>query len=471
MSATTFFIILFVCASGGALLCRPRRPNLVLPHECASDDRALQAPDGQSLVLLLNREWPESTTTSVTAFIATLKCAFNGSFPDFASPIAFTHAPRFTLGSAVVTDELPSRDIVLTTVAGTVVLALHSRRLPRGSRVGIVPLLYFDDHLPPSAIWQQLSPTCTTFRSRHRRALHSTLCAVAVGDAVSAALAKSMAAVDCDWFLMFYGRSPPLLPAPLPRFSFHVPFGLKTDLLLIVASVAHEYQTVMFMDEDILFAHTSAQWEAELVCAFGHLPIVWRPTFRPRSESIWPWMNADCFDSDVRALSLGNFTFIEPQILFMRSDFFVFYASHYIAPLFAANPALHSIWSLVSNVCFLAKQSFPDAVACALSLRITAEHADLRTIQKHGRFWSDAYELLQRSIFFMPETQFELDTLQLVRNGRPCAPTTRRALSGAFVPWQVPYRTQEQAKELIKVRIAARANLTTTLCGQAKAFS
>jgi hypothetical protein len=449
---------LLTCAC--ALVCILRTPDIELPPECAG-----RAQGNDTLVLMLGRVWPASL--SVTAFLATLMCSFDGALPELATPVAFAHAPRFTLGGgAVQTNQLASRSIVL----GRRVAIDHlraGRPLPAHWRIGVVPLLFVSSAVPATLQWQPLARSCAVRRALHEQR-HATLCAAAVGAQASAALLATMSSIDCDWALVYYGDAERhSLPLERARFLLHIPSALKSDLLVALAGLVREYETVMFTDEDIVFQARSAQWEAELRCAFGHVPVVWRPLFEPHSQSIWPWMNADCFGDDVRALSVGNFTFIEPQILFLRADFFVHYVDQFVVPVFVAHPELRSIWALIAGVCLLAKRSFPDAVPCALLRSLTATHADLRTFSKAGRHGADAMSSLYNAMAHFPDTGHELDRIDIVDISRACA----QAIAIGRVemtPWQAPAREPDALTQMLDIRISLRKTLPARLCSRAQ---
>jgi hypothetical protein len=446
-----FASTLLVCAC--ALVCISLTPDIELPPECAEGN--------DTLLLLLGRAWPASL--SVTAFLATLMCSFNGTLPELATPLAFARAPRFTFGGgAVQTNQLASRSIVLGQRAAVDHLRA-GRPLPAHWRIGVVPLLFIDSAVSTTLQWQPLERGCAVRRSRHEQR-HATLCAVAVGMQSSAALLTTMTSIDCDWALVYYGDAERhSLPLERARFLLHIPSALKSDLLVALAGLVREYATVMFTDEDIIFRSHSAQWEAELRCAFGHVPVVWRPLFEPHSQSIWPWMNADCFGDNVRAVAVGNFTFVEPQILFLRADFFVHYVDQFVVPVFVSHPELRAIWSLVAGVCLLAKSSFPDAVPCALLRSLTATHSDLRTLSKAGRHPEDAMKSLFNAMAHFPDTNHDLDRIDVVDMNSACL---QPAAIGRvqLTPWRAPVRAPDASNQMLARRTSARRTLGARLC-------
>lgn len=451
-------LFLLVLASADALLCLLRVPGVVAPSECSSDETAEDASE-HTLTLALERNWP--TAMSVGAFIAMLECGFNGSLPKLATPMAYRSAPRFTLGSAVESSHLPGRDIVLGSFSAVSDLFVNGS-LPAHTRIGIVPLLYVDGLLPSALDWRPLERHCAEHRARYARR-HDTLCTMAVGPEPSAPSAVSAAHIDCDWAVVYYGVSERHnWSLDRLRFFFHIPRALKTDLLVAMSGLVLDYKTVLFMDEDIEFRFNSTQWEAELMCVYGHIPIVWRPTFVPYSRTIWPWMNAGCFADDVRAVSLGNFSYLEPQIFFMRADFFLHYIDVFIAPVFVAHPERRSIWSLISAACFLAERAFPGAVSCALSRTLTAVHADMRTLSKKGTHGRDSMSVLQYSMLYFPDLRHMEVSMELIPNDLPCV-TARPAVAGRFEPWPA-LRSNRDAAKMLSIRIKQRYNLHRQIC-------
>lgn len=287
---------------------------------------------------------------------------------------------------------------------------------------------------------------------------------MASGARPSAPFLTTASYIDCDWAIGYYGVAEQHeLPLDRMRFFFHMPRALKSDLLVTIAGVVVDYETVMFMDEDIVLKFNSTQWRAELECAFGHIPVLWRPTFRPYSKSIWQWMNADCFAPDVRALALGNFTFLEPQVFFVRADFFIHYVDQYIVPVFVQNPKVRCIWTLIVAVCLLAERAFPDAVACALSRTLIAVHADLRTLTKDAAHGADTWRILTVAMRYMPDTRHEFVPFDVVRDSQPCAPA-RTINTGRFEPWRPVKHTDSRMRQMINERIAQRDLLAKRLC-------
>jgi hypothetical protein len=433
-----FVLLLCLCSCPhvSALLCiqSPSHAGFSLPPEC-SDSAAHPA-----LALNLDRAWPSSL--SITAFISTLECAFNGSLPDIASPFALASAPRFSFGSAVLSDRLPSQSLALgriDTIRSLLGMG-SSATLPSQWRIGIVPLLFISDPLPIALQWQPLDRKCAIHRARHPQR-HATLCAMSSGAQPSAPFLTTAKHVDCDWAVAYYGITEEhALPLERLRFFFHLPRSLKSDLLVAVAGIASAYTTVLYMDEDIVIRFNSTVWDAELRCVFGHVPVVWRPTFQPPSQLIWPWMNADCFDDNVRALAVGNFSFLEPQIVFVRADFFTYFVDQYIVPVFVQFPKIRAIWTLLATICFLAERSFPNAVPCAMTRALTVEHADLRTLSKHGRHLYDSQRITLVGVRHFPEGDYVgADLFQFVKNDAPCV---SRQTIGAdrFEPWTRPSR-------------------------------
>lgn len=440
------------------MLCIARSPFIALPPEC-SPTETLGNATNNTLVLILDRTWPRSL--SVTAFIATLECAFNGSLPDFTTPIAYSAAPRFSLGSAVRTNRLPSTHLVLGRL-GAIRPLLSGTLIARSStaRVGVVPILFVDDPLPRRLTWQPLDRNCAVHRARHPRR-HATLCAMSSGSQPSTPFLTTAKYVDCDWAIGYYRDAEEhALPLEGMRFFFHMPGSLKTDLLVAIAGVASAYTTVLYMDEDIVIPFNSTDWETELRCAFGHVPVVWRPTFRPYSDSIWRFMNADCFKADVRAVAIGNFTFLEPQVVFVRADFYIHFIDQYVEPVFAERPKLRSIWTLLATICTLAEHSFPNAVPCAMTLALTVEHADLRTLRKGGRHMTDSFRVQLAGLRRFGVTRFELAPFEVVKHGQPCAPL-RAIGAGRFEPWQPfqPNRTIASIRRMLNQRARAKQEL------------
>jgi hypothetical protein len=439
LSHVTLLLCVFVFSFPyvSALLCiqSPSQRDLPLPPEC-SDSAA-----HPTLALNLDTTWPSSL--SITAFIATLECAFNGSLPDIASPFAFASAPRFTLGSAVLSKRLASRSLALGRI--DMIKSLLGTRTPKTStllrsrwRIGIVPLLFISNPFPRGSTWQPLDRKCAVHRARHPQR-HATLCAMSSGAQPSTPFLTTAEHVDCDWAVAYYGSTEEhALPLERLRFFFHMPRSLKSDLLVAVAGVASTYTTVLYMDEDIVIRFNSTVWETELRCVFGHVPVVWRPTFRPHAQSIWPWMNADCFDDSVRALAIGNFSFLEPQIAFMRAKFFTYFVDQYVVPVFAQFPDIRSIWTLFSTICFLAERSFPHAVPCAMTRTLTVEHADLRTLSKGETHLYNSQRITMIGMRHFPENdQLGADLFEFVKSDAPCVSMQTIGVD-RFEPWIRP---------------------------------
>jgi hypothetical protein len=447
-----------------ALLCIVESPDIALPRECDASARVDNATN-ETLVLLLSRAWPESL--SVAGFIATLECAFNGTLPEIGTPFAYLAAPRFTLGSAVQTNRIPASHLALGRLGAINRLRSGAANADEVWRVGVVPLLFVKEPLPIGLEWRPLDRRCAVHRARHP-ARHATLCAMSSGAEATVPFLTTAAHIDCDWAVSYYGSAEDhSLPLERYRFFFHLPRSIKSDMLVAVAGVASAsaYTTVVFMDEDIIVQFNSTVWEAELRCAFGHVPVVWRPTFLPYSDKIWSWMNAECFGGDVRAIALGNFTFLEPQIIFMRADFFTFYIDQYVAPVFAPFPTIRSIWTLLSTICLVAEHCFPDAVPCALTTALTVEHADLRTLRKGALHGDDTELILHAGLQRFPITRFQLGGFDFVMRNQSCAP--RRAIgAGNFAPWEParPNRTAIGMRRLINVRMFAKRKLDRTAC-------
>ena len=445
-----------VCAG---LLCWVRAPGVPEPPEC-SRNQTFEDADDETLVLMLERAWP--TAISVTAFMATLQCAFGGLLPELATPYAYASAPRFTLDSAVHTNRLPSHQIVLGRLRH-IEHVLLGRALFPGWRVGVVPLLYVEKTMPDSVSWRPLARTCTVERARFGRR-HATLCILATGAVPSEAFQTSIAHMDCDWFVTYYGTDERhSLPTARLRFLFHMPRSLKSDLLIAAAPVASEYETVVFLDEDIVVRFNSTVWKAELMCAFGHIPVVWRPTFRPYSKTVWEWMNADCFPQRVRAVALGNFTFIEPQIFFVRSDFFVHYVDQYVVPVFGRHPTVRGIWTLIMMACVMAQRAFPDAVPCAMTTQLTVVHADLRTLPKDQMHFDNSYQAAYNGISRLPETHHELHRIDMVERNGACAESVL-VTPGRFGAWVPPTRSQSEIRRVFSERVRERMSLPQRLC-------
>lgn len=443
-----------------ALLCWVRSPSVVAPAGCTVK-QTFDATDDNQTVLMLDHAWPESMT--IATFLSVLNCAFNGTLPELASPFAYTKAPRFSLGSAVVSDRLPSLQIMMGTLLAIEYALL--RRTPPGRRwrVGIVPLLFVDHTVPTDLVWQPLARQCAIHRARHAPR-HPTLCTSATNGVLPAPLQTTMSHMDCDWLIVYYGaKKEHALPIDRLRFLFHMPGALKSDLLIAVAGVAHQYETIMFTDEDVVMRFNSTEWQRELRCLFGHIPVLWRPTFRPYSRSIWQWMNADCFGTNVRAVGLGNFTFLEPQVFFARADFFVHYVDEYVVPVFGAHPEMRGIWTLIMLSCFLAQRAFPHAVPCAMTTRLTATHADLHTLRKDSNHFAHSYEAIQTGVAHMPITHHELAEIDLIDVNAPCVPE-RSVGTGRFERWYPPQRTVSQLQRMRTDRVKERTSLPDRIC-------
>jgi hypothetical protein len=154
---------------------------------------------------------------------------------------------------------------------------------------------------------------------------------------------------------------------------------------------------------------TSTVWETELRCAFGHVPVVWRPTFRPHARLIWPWIERRLLQG--QHSRDGHWQFFVSRTanrVCARRLFHLFRGPvrcASVCPIPGNSYDLDCCWG---QSVFSPSTVFPDAVPCAMSRALTVVHADLRTLPKAKLHGTETLSVMHAGVQLFPVTRFEV---------------------------------------------------------------